>query len=287
MGLVSNKGGLFIFFFFFLLSSTWVCYALETQSTVMSDSENTLPWPPCSGSWQNIHSDCSTVIIFVAVGKMFTVTIPLSSCLWQLAKCSQWLFRCHPTHGSWQNIHSDCSAVILFIAVGKTFTVTVPLSSYLWQLAKCSQWLFCCHPIHSSWQNVQWLFSCHPICDSWQNIHSDCSTIILQRTGLKFVIQWKHFLQKPSTHPCIKLPARKTPMKQLLTVPLSHGQVHCFSLWWLFCTRSELGSLHCKKRRLDQLGSVPGLGLDRCGLGTNRIEKIKITVIMVRAIIRQ
>ena len=150
-------------FLFFLLSSAWVCHALETQSTVMSDSENILPWPPCSGSWQKVHTECSTIILYVAVGKTFTVTVPLSSYLWQLAKRSQWLFRCHPIRGSWQNIHSDCSAFILFMAVGKTFTVTVPLSSYSWQLAKHSQWLFRCHPIHGSWQNV----------------HSDCSAVIL------------------------------------------------------------------------------------------------------------
>ena len=107
----------------------------------MSDSENILPWPPCSGSWQKVHTECSTIILYVAVGKTFTVTVPLSSYSWQLAEHSQWLFRFHPIHGSWQNIHSDCSAVILFMAVGKTFTVTVLLSSYLWQLAKHSQWL--------------------------------------------------------------------------------------------------------------------------------------------------
>ena len=46
----------------------------------------------------------------------------------------------------------------------------------------------------------------------------------------------------------------------------TNGQGCSFSRWWLSCTRSELWSPRCRRRRPGQSGSAPGLGLGRCGL---------------------
>ena len=130
MGLVSNEGGFFISFFIFFTEfclslpctgNTKHCNVRQREYPAMTPMQWQLAksshWVfhhhPICGSWQNVHSDCSAVILFVAVGKTFTVTVPLSSYSWQLAKRSQWLFCCHPICGSWQNIHSDCSTIIL------------------------------------------------------------------------------------------------------------------------------------------------------------------------------